>query len=194
MDTLTSTNTWTKACPPRLAPPELAAAVAEQIRAHGHKWRQDAWWDGFPDVPLQSVTVIEAQLRDIECTTTACVAGWAIALGAPVGTMLTTRPVPASEYPELMVPVEERLVLPGSTATMTIPAMAAVLLGLPSRPPGSGTHWLFRAERELGEVLAALDKIARGKPATAPETCSLCGAGLNRDGSCAKSCAGVGDG
>ena len=131
-----------------------------------HKWRQDAWWDGFPDVPLQPVTVIEAQLRDLECTTTACVAGWAIALGAPVGTMLTTRPVPASEYPELRMPVEELLVLPGSAATLTVPDMAAVLLGLTPRPSGSGTNWLFRAERELDEVLAALDKIARGKPTT----------------------------
>ena len=162
METLTSTDTWTKTCPPRLAPPELAAAVADQIRGNLHKWYQGSWFGEIPDSPLLAVTVLEAELRDLSCATTACVAGWAVALGAPVGTMFASRPMQGLTDRV----VDEYLILPGSAATTTIPDMAAVLLGLTPRPLGSGTNWLFRAERELDEVLAALDKIARGKPTT----------------------------
>lgn len=183
MDPQTSTDTgaWVTRYPPRLAPRELAAAVAAHIRAHPDKWNQSAWWDGLAEESTVYVHELEAELLNLECGTTACVCGLAIALGAPPGTRIVRG---RSSF----VIADEFMALPDGT-TLTIADMGAALLGLPDNPRASRraiVSWVFRAERDRDEVLYALDLIAKGEFGEPYDCCEHCdhgGYALAEDGS-----------
>jgi len=120
----------------------LAAQVAGIIRNRPQAWNQGIWLEFNAG---QGRTV--AELR-ADCGTSACVAGWAALLAAP----------DTAEAAPPMYGLVRDLILPGGTVT-GIKNAAKEALGLDDWTAA----WLFDSERSDGEVLAALDAIARGE-------------------------------
>lgn len=125
-------------------PQELAAEIASIIRLKDDLWYQGSWFG----VPHGGGTVDEIRkalvTQEDTCGTTACVAGWATVLTAPLGTRV---------YYGGMV------LFPDGTNNDDAEELAAEALGIDDDHAG----WLFASYRHKREVLAALDAIAEGK-------------------------------
>lgn len=156
MDTPAPDDTWTALLPPG----ELAAEIARWFRGNPAKCDQGTWWSDLEDSVTVPLAILREELLNIDCKTTACTAGWAIALAAPPGTMIV-RAIADPLAPDAALE-DDYLILPGGWR-WTITGLAARLLGIPLPTDGRAMPWLFRAERTHGEVLSALDHLAAGR-------------------------------
>jgi hypothetical protein len=65
---------------PEMTPAQVAARVAEIIRAHPERHHQRTWYAAGGCATGHALT---DSLADPACRTTCCVAGWAVAVGYP---------------------------------------------------------------------------------------------------------------
>lgn len=131
-------------------PEDVAAEVAAIIRLQPERHNQKYWLDTVPgrpddDPPAQlEVQAVAAALYGQTCGSTACVAGWTAILVSLDGTVITE---------------DGYLRPPGGLGVQRIPEVARKALGI--GPYDS--DWLFHPDRTRGQVLAALDSLAKGQ-------------------------------
>jgi hypothetical protein len=134
-------------------PAELARVIAHIVR-ETDRWNQGSWWGGswWKDGNEVSVTDARDSLKAPSCGTTGCVAGWAVILHAPVGSLID---------------IGDNVILP-SGHSVYAESYGAEALNLSSREAA----FLFAAFRTQEQVLYVLDAIAEGRdwsPDDAPD-------------------------
>lgn len=129
-------------------PRELAALIADIVR-ETERWDQGLWWSPtwFRDDSEVSVQAARKSLNT-GCRTTGCVAGWAVILHAPEGSLIDSG---------------DNVVLPNGQAVFASSYGQEALALDDVR-----ASWLFGGHRTQDEVLFALDAIAAGQ-SWAPE-------------------------
>lgn len=135
-----------------LSPQEVARDVAAAIRADPDRHYQGLWFGRLGH--LVSTAELRALLRDPGCGTTACVAGWTLAVALPDSAMLY-------EGSQLITYVKGPEA--GDIFRGSFWAVAAAALGINWNEEVHTVPWLFEGERTRREVLSVLDDIAAGR-------------------------------